>query len=183
MRRCPFKAQLRACHVNKVLWCFEGDRSDPILDLLITKHRVDPKSRSLAKASCSQKFEFELRHNLSTWELAAQYQIWNKLYSISQPQTIHWWILYHFVPLLRPDSIKIPQNEVCVLEVQFMRMHTDTSFLATVRSVFITKYMPWETTEVGRRSSSTKRLAMAPLASSPGSVLPVTEERSSLSQR
>ena len=43
--------------------------------------------------------------------------------------------------------------------------------------------MPWETTEVGRRSSSTKRLAMAPLASSLGSVLPVTEERSSLFRR
>ena len=57
------------------------------------------------------------------------------------------------------------------------------SLLATVRSVFIANYMPWETSEVGRRSSSTKRLAMAPLASSLGSVLPVTEERSSLSRR
>lgn len=55
--------------------------------------------------------------------------------------------------------------------------------LATVRFVFIANYMPWETSEVGRRSSSTKRLAMDPLASSLGSVLPVTEERSSLSRR
>ena len=43
--------------------------------------------------------------------------------------------------------------------------------------------MPWETTEVGRRSSSTKRLAMAPLASCPGNELHVTVEKSSLSPR
>jgi|SRR5712671_1651805 len=59
----------------------------------------------------------------------------------------------------------------------------DTSVPATVRFVFITTYVPWETTEAGRRSSSTKRLAMAPLASSPGSAPLVTEEKSSLSQR
>ena len=61
--------------------------------------------------------------------------------------------------------------------------YIDMSLSVTVRSVYVANYMPWETTEVGRRSSSTKRLAMAPLASSLGSVLHVTEERSSLSRR
>src|SRR6266404_7728701 len=51
------------------------------------------------------------------------------------------------------------------------------SISVIVRSVV--QSMPWETTEVGRRSSSTKRLAMAPLAFSPGSVLLVTEAKSS----
>jgi hypothetical protein len=120
---------------------------------------------------------------LSAWN--PLFQIWYQLYSTSQPPWLTRAISCFSLIILAPSTSSLLQDEVCLFCHYDLptRQCIDTSVPAIVRSVFIIKYMPWETTEVGRRSSSTKRLAMAPLASFPGSVPPVTEERSSLSQR